>query len=84
MHAWDETTEDFHAPTEEEDFFPSDYLEVERIIVCDNSKMEPKVFALQRALNLQKALFKMKDINQGKKIRTVDLGKGSLGRNKSG
>ena len=84
MHAWDETIEDGQATAEEEDFFPSDYLEVEQIIVCDNSKMEPKLFALQRAFNLQKALFKIKDIKQGKKIRTVDLGKGSLGRNKSG
>ena len=26
LHSWDDMTEDGHAPTEEEDFFPSDYL----------------------------------------------------------
>ena len=26
LHAWFETTADGHAPTEEEDFFPSDYV----------------------------------------------------------
>ena len=83
MHAWDETTEDGHSPTEEEDFFPSDYLEVEKILLCDESHMDPKVFAWQRALNLQHALFGIDDHNQGKKITTVDLGKGSIGRNKS-
>ena len=46
--------------------------------------MDPKVFARQRALNLRKALFEMKEQNQGKKITIVALGKCSLGRNKSG
>ena len=27
LHAWYETTEDGHTPTDEEEFFPSDYLE---------------------------------------------------------
>ena len=83
MHAWDETTEDGNAQTEEEDFFPSDYLEVEQILACEERKMDLKVFAWQRALNLQHALFGIDDHNQGKKITTVDLGKGSIGRNKS-
>ena len=39
LHEWDDTTEDGQSPTEEEDFFPSDYLEVERILACDKSKM---------------------------------------------
>ena len=46
--------------------------------------MDPKVFMRQRALNLQKALFEMEEHNKGKKMITVALGKGSLGRNKSG
>ena len=49
LHAWDETTEDGHAPTEEEDLFPSYYLEVEHILACDKSKIDPKLFARQRA-----------------------------------
>ena len=77
MHAWDETIEDGQATAEEEDFYTSDYLEVEWILACDESKMDPKVFAQQRALNLKKAL-------QGKKMTNFDLGKGLLGRKKSG
>ena len=46
--------------------------------------MDPKAFERQRVLNPQKALFEMEKHNQGKKITTVDLGKGSLGRNKNG
>ena len=46
--------------------------------------MYPKVFARKRALNLQNALFEMEEHNKGKKITTVDLGKVSLGSNKSG
>ena len=45
--------------------------------------MDPKVFAWQRALNLQKAIFEMEEHNQGKKMTTFALGEGSLGRNKS-
>ena len=46
--------------------------------------MDPKTFARKMALNLQKALFDMEEHNKGKKITTVALEKGSLGRNKSG
>ena len=77
-------TEDVHTPTEEEDFFTSYYLEVERILEYDESKMDPKVFARKRVLNLQKAFFEIEEHNQGKKMRTVALEKGSLGRKKSG
>ena len=84
MHAWYETTKDGHAPTEKEDLFPSDYPEVERILACDESKTDLKVFAEKRALNLKKALFEMEEHNQRKKITTVFLGKVSLGRKKSG
>ena len=84
MHAWYERTEDGHAPTEEEDFFTSDYPKVERILACDESNMDPKVFMRQRVFNLQNTLFEMEEHNQKKKITTVALGKGSFGRNKSG
>ena len=84
LHAWYEMTEDGHDPTEKEDFFPSDYLEVEQILACYKIKMDPKVFAQQKTLNLQKPIFEMEEHNQGKKMITVALGKGSLGRNKSG
>ena len=67
LHAWDDTTTDGQAPTEEEDFFLLYYLEVERILACDESKMDQKVFAGKMALNLQKALFEMEWHNQGKK-----------------
>ena len=46
--------------------------------------MDPKKFARKIALNLQKALFDMEEHNKGKKITTVALEKGSLGRNTSG
>ena len=39
--------------TEEEEFFPSQYLEVERILACDENEMNLKVLAKQRALNLR-------------------------------
>ena len=84
MHEWDETTKDGHAPTEEKDFFPSDYLEVERILACDKRKMDLKVFTRQRVLNLQEALFEMEEHNQGKKIIIIALGKVLLGRKNSG
>ena len=84
MHEWDETTEDGHAPTEENDFFPSEYLEVERILECDKRKMDMKVFTRQRVLNRQEAHFEMKEHNQGKKIIIVALGKVLLGRKNSG
>ena len=45
--------------------------------------MDPKVFTRQRVLNLQKVLFEMEEYNQGKKMTSIDLGNGSLGRNKS-
>ena len=56
-------TEDVHTPTEEEDFFTSYYLEVERILEYDESKMDPKVFARKRVLNLQKAFFEIEEHN---------------------
>ena len=62
----------------------SDYLEVERILACDDSKLDPKVFAQQRALNLQKVIFETGKHYHGKKMTTVAFGKGSLRRNKSG
>jgi len=37
----------------EEDYFPLDNLEVERIMACDESEMDMNVFSKQRALNLQ-------------------------------
>ena len=39
--------------TEEEDYFPPDYLEVERILSCDESEMNTDVLAKQRSLNLR-------------------------------
>ena len=36
----------------EEDFFPPDYIEVERIMACDENEMDMNIFARQRALNL--------------------------------
>lgn len=38
---------------EEEEFFPPQYLEVERILGCDENEMDMKVLAKQRALNLR-------------------------------
>ena len=76
--------EDGHTPSDEEDFLPPDYLEIEQVLACDESKMDPKVFSRQRAFNLQRALFEVEEHNQEKKMTTVDLGKGSLGRNKCG
>lgn len=43
--------EDKFAPTEEEDFFPPDYMEVERILACDENEMNMDIFPKQRALN---------------------------------
>ena len=73
---WDETTEDGHNPTEEENLFLQDYLEVEQILACDERNMELKLFMRQRALKLQKALFEMEEHIQGKKMKTVALEKG--------
>ena len=55
FHELYETTEDGHAPTEEEEFVTLDCLELERVLSCDESNMDQKVFAQQRALNLQKS-----------------------------
>lgn len=41
------------AEQEEEEFFPSEYLEVERILLCDETEMSMDVFARQRYLNLK-------------------------------
>ena len=46
--------------------------------------MDPKVFMRKRALNLQTDIFEMEEHNYGKKMTTVSLGKGLLGRKKSG
>ena len=37
---------------EEEELFPPQYLEVEHILACDESEMDMKVMAKQRALNI--------------------------------
>jgi len=37
---------------EEEEYFPSEYLEVERILFCDETEMSMDVFAKQRSLNM--------------------------------
>ena len=36
----------------EEDFFSPDYVEIERIMACDENEMDMNIFARQRALNL--------------------------------
>ena len=56
FQAWDEMTEDGHAPIEE-DLFPSDYLELERILACDESNMYPKIFVHQRMCKPPKGAF---------------------------
>jgi len=38
---------------EEEELFPSQFLEVERILGCDENEMDTKILAKQRALNLR-------------------------------
>lgn len=50
-HAKIEAREDENAPTEEEELFPIDHTEVERIMACDESQMDMGVFARQRAHN---------------------------------
>lgn len=46
-------TEEVGGAEEEEEFFPSEYLEVERILLCDETEMSMDVFAKQRYLNLK-------------------------------
>lgn len=38
----------------EEDFFSSEYVEIERIIACDESKVDMTLFHKQRAINVQR------------------------------
>ena len=44
----------------------------------------PEVIRLAKGVEPTKGAFEMEEHNQGKKMATIDLGKGSLGRNKSG
>lgn len=46
-----EEDEDKRAPVEEEEFFPPECVEVERVLACDENDVSPKVLAKQRALN---------------------------------
>lgn len=48
---------------EEEEYFPSEYLEVERILFCDETEMSMDVFAKQRSLNVlqQKEALELQD-----------------------
>ena len=50
-HAREIEREDKYAPTEEEEFFPTDFVEIERILACDESEMNMDIFPKQRALN---------------------------------
>lgn len=50
----DGSAEDGTDEIEEEEFFPPQYLEVERILGCDENEMDMKVLAKQRALNIRK------------------------------
>ena len=45
LHAWYEMTEDGHAPTEKEDLFPPNYLELEQTLAFDERNMDPNLFA---------------------------------------
>lgn len=49
-HAREIEREDKYAPTEEEEFFPTDFVEIERILSCDESEMNMDIFPKQRAL----------------------------------
>ena len=49
-HAREIEREDKYAPTEEEECFPTDFVEIERILACDESEMNMNVFPKQRAL----------------------------------
>lgn len=60
---------------EEEGYFPSQYIEVERILACDEGEMNLQIFAKQRALNLraeQKELQKREE--EENKLKESGLG----------
>jgi chromodomain-helicase-DNA-binding protein 7 len=40
-------------PISDEEFFPSQFLEVERLLACDESQMDTSILAKQRALNIR-------------------------------
>lgn len=73
-HAREIEREDKYAPTEEEEFFPTDFVEIERILACDESEMNMDIFPKQRALN---ALVAERDALEAEKS---DDGKSECGR----
>jgi len=73
-HAREIEREDKYAPTEEEEFFPTDFVEIERILACDESEMNMDIFPKQRALN---ALVAERDAIEAEKS---DDGKSEGGR----
>lgn len=60
-----------------EEFFPSQCLEVERIVGCDENEMDMNVLAIQRALNIRKEQEVQRKIEQEAEAHNEDTGEAS-------
>jgi len=57
----------------EEEFFPSQNTEVERILACDESEMKMEVFAKQRALNIREEQMQVEQRDKEEHVHTARI-----------